>query len=292
MTARGATRRTCHLRGRRGSRVPLAFVPVDGRPLGSTQRTRLTLLFHPGRVKRGVAPRRAHRPARCRAGGEYRIVVDGEITDVRGTAMGGAHEQRLPRCGADRALATSGRMLRVTAPSLARGRGGSRSPEPLDHALVQRWVWVRTTAATRVRRGRARLSAARTRGRSSRRTRRGLRGRYAVRPAARSSRTAPGIRFDRLFDRDVGPTGRRPADASADVLSLPFDVPPHSDRASNSDRSAVHRIERATRSRGHEAGQGGGRPGAARPRPRTSHDRTRAIAEEEPRHEARGQSRP
>ncbi|MDX1502728.1 MAG: hypothetical protein R3325_10235, partial [Thermoanaerobaculia bacterium] len=56
-----------------GAQVPLAFVEVPG-GLWDPDHTRLTLLFHPGRIKRGVAPRRALGPPLVE-GRRYRLRI-------------------------------------------------------------------------------------------------------------------------------------------------------------------------------------------------------------------------
>ena len=218
MTARGAQQHV-HLMDDDGREVPLAFVPVeDG--LWDPQRTRLTLLFHPGRVKRGVAPGERLGPP-LRTGGEYWLVVDGDTADVAGTVMGRAHEHRFHAVEADR---VSPRLAdaRVAAPSLASDAVVVTLPEPLDHALLQRWVWVEDDGGRAVA-GRVEIATDETRW-TFRPEQPWAPGRYVVRMRAALEDRA-GNRFDRLFDRNAA--ARPPADVSSDVLSLPFDVPAH-----------------------------------------------------------------
>jgi hypothetical protein len=217
MTARSAQTHV-HLVDGDGQEVPLAFVPVeDG--LWDPQRTRLTLLFHPGRVKRGVAPGE-HMGPPLRAGRDYRLVVDGDITDVAGTAMGQAHERRFHAVEADR---ISPRLAdaRVAAPSLTSDALVVTLPEPLDHALLQRWVWVEDDGGRAIA-GRVEISTGEVRW-TFHPEQPWIPGRYVVRLRAGIEDRA-GNRFDRLFDREGA---ARPADVPSDVLSLPFDVPAH-----------------------------------------------------------------
>jgi hypothetical protein len=218
MMARGAQQHV-HLMDGGGQEVPLAFVPVeDG--LWDPQRTRLTLLFHPGRVKRGVAPGERLGPP-LRAGGEYRLVVDGDITDVAGTAMGQAHEHRFHVVEADRVSPRLGD-ARVAAPSPTSAALVVTFPEPLDHALLQRWVWVEDDDG-RALAGRAEISTGETRW-TFHPEKPWIPGRYVVRLRAALEDRA-GNRFDRLFDRESAAPPA--ADVPSDVLSLPFDVPAH-----------------------------------------------------------------
>jgi hypothetical protein len=215
MTARGAPGHV-HLWDDEGREVPLAFVPIDD-GLWDPNQTRLTLLFHPGRVKRGIAPGERMGPP-LQAGRDYRLVVDGEITDVTGTAMGAPYERRFRAVSGDRA---SPRLadLRVTAPPSHADPLVVTLPEPLDHALVQRWMWVEDARGVLVE-GRASLSDDETRW-TFQPEGPWPAGRYALRLRAALEDRA-GNRFDRLFDRDVAPTARGPADAG--ILSLPFEV--------------------------------------------------------------------
>ena len=218
MTAPGAQSHV-HLMGGDGQEVPLAFVPIeDG--LWDPRRTRLTLLLHPGRVKRGVAPGE-HMGPPLRADHEYRLVVDGAITDLAGTPMGQPFVRTFRTVDADRAsprLADAG----VTAPRSATDAVVVTLPEPLDHALLQRWMWVEDDHGRAVA-GRATIATGETRW-TFHPEEPWTPGRYAVRLRAALEDRA-GNRFDRLFDRDAaaGP----PAEAASDVLSLPFDVPTH-----------------------------------------------------------------
>jgi hypothetical protein len=81
-------------------------------------------------------------------------------------------------------------------------------PEPLDHALVQRWMWVEDARGLALD-GRARLSTARTRW-TFHPEQAWAPGRYAVRLRAALEDRA-GNRFDRLFDRDVTPASAAPS---------------------------------------------------------------------------------
>src|SRR6185503_11070955 len=168
--------------------------------------------------KRGVAPGERLGPP-LRAGRDYRLVVDGDITDVAGTAMGQAYERRFHAVDADR-VSPQLADARVAAPSRPSDALVVTLPEPLDHALLQRWVWVEDDGG-RALTGRVEISTGETRW-TFHPEQPWTPGRYAVRLRARLEDRA-GNRFDRLFDRE----GAAPAPAAADVLSLPFEVPAH-----------------------------------------------------------------
>ncbi len=73
-----------------GFEVPLAFVEIE-HGLWDPRQTRLTVLFHPGRIKRGVAPGERMGPP-LRAGRAYRLVVDAAMPDTSGRLLGVAFE--------------------------------------------------------------------------------------------------------------------------------------------------------------------------------------------------------
>ena len=63
-----------------------AFFLESTQPLWNGDRTRLTLLLDPGRIKRGVGPNLEIGPA-IRAGETYRLVIESGIRDSRGNSL-------------------------------------------------------------------------------------------------------------------------------------------------------------------------------------------------------------
>lgn len=194
--------------------VPLAFVEVaDG--LWNPDQTRLTLFFHPGRVKRGVAPGERLGPP-LRAGRAYRLIIDGGLTDTAGVPLGAPYEHRFRAGEADRTPPQVGE-VRLAAPGAQRGTLTVTFGEPVDHALVQRWVWVEdgegrpvTGEGTVGQDGTTWMFAPVDDWRP---------GRYVVRVRGALEDRA-GNRFDRPFDRE---SGSRATDEGA-ILSLPFEL--------------------------------------------------------------------
>jgi hypothetical protein len=216
MTARGVQRHV-RLLGPGGAEVPLAFVEVeDG--LWDPGQTRLTLFLHPGRVKRGVAPGERLGPP-LRAGSDYRLVIDGAVADAAGTPMARPYERRLRAVEADR-TSPSGTAVQVQPPTSARGPVAARLPEPLDHALLRRWVWVEDAHGAPVS-GQAEVGETETLWTFTP-DQPWTAGRHAVRLRVAVEDRA-GNRFDRLFDRTAAP-GASSADPS-ETLSFAFDVP-------------------------------------------------------------------
>jgi hypothetical protein len=89
-----------HLYDAEGAEVALPFVEIQT-GLWDAEAKRLTLFFHPGRVKRGVGPNLALGPP-LRAGFVYRLVIDREMKDRRGLELEAPFEKDLRVVAADR----------------------------------------------------------------------------------------------------------------------------------------------------------------------------------------------
>jgi hypothetical protein len=201
-----------------GRVVPLAFVEVQ-HGLWDPGRTRLTVLFHPGRIKRGVLPGERLGPP-LRAGGTYRLVVDAAMRDLAGLSLGREFERRIRAVAADRDPPRA-EALRVHAPMEPGGTLVVELPEPLDEALLHRWIWVEGEDGRAVA-GAATISEGETRW-SFRPERAWAPGRYHVRvhPALEDR---AGNRFDRAFDREPATAGERAEASSGPPLRLAFSV--------------------------------------------------------------------
>jgi hypothetical protein len=138
MMERGVAGRV-HLLDAAGEPVPEAFVEIpDG--LWDARSTRLTLFLHPGRIKRGVGPHRALGPPLV-AGSTVELRVDGELASRRGLALGSPFQRTYRVGAADRASPDPGRW-RVEPPGAAGAPVTVRFDEPLDRALLLRFVAV------------------------------------------------------------------------------------------------------------------------------------------------------
>jgi hypothetical protein len=131
-----------------GKRVLRPFVELD-EELWSNDGTRLTLIFDPGRVKRGLSPREEHGPI-LEEGRRYALTVDANWPDADGRPLVAAYTKTFS----------------VTAPDdepvwpdqwkLIAPRGGTdapllvRLPKPHDRALLGRMLWVTDAAGKRV----------------------------------------------------------------------------------------------------------------------------------------------
>lgn len=200
-----------------GRSVPLAFVEVP-HGLWDPGRKRLTVLFHPGRIKRGVAPGERLGPP-LRAGSGYRLVVDAAMRDAAGLSLGRDFEWRVRATAADREPPQA-EALRVRAPGAATAALVLELPEPLDEAQLQRLVRVEDADGQGVA-GSVAISEGETRWSFSP-ERPWASGSYrvVVNPALEDR---AGNRFGRAFDREPA-TSDEAAPAVAGPLRFEFRV--------------------------------------------------------------------
>jgi hypothetical protein len=131
-----------------GREVQGAFLALD-QELWDPARRRLTLLFDPGRVKRGIRTN-VESGAPLVAGRRYRLVIDDDWVDGNGAPLASGFEHAFEVGQADR-HSPDPNAWRLTSPS-----AGTRTPlsvsfgEPLDHALAARMLTVLDAAWTAV----------------------------------------------------------------------------------------------------------------------------------------------
>lgn len=203
-----------------GGPVPLAFVEIP-HGLWDGSRTRLTLLFHPGRLKRGIAPgERLGTP--LRAGHRYRLEVDAALRDAQGRALGAPFVRAFDAVPADRDSPGAGGVA-VAAPASSSAPLVVTLPEALDEALLQRLVWVEDAAGNGVA-GAIAVGSGETRWTFTP-ARPWTPGAYALRvhPALEDR---AGNRFDRVFDRAIAAGAAPEPDPAGEPLRLPFEVRP------------------------------------------------------------------
>lgn len=146
--SRGEAWKRLHLIDDRGVEVPLPFLEIE-EELWDREGKRLTVLFDPGRIKRGLVPHNEAGPAMS-AGRSYEFAVDAEWRDAQGAPMVRGHRKRFRVAEEDRTPLTLSNW-KLTAPA-----GSSRDalrvefPEPVDRALVERLIWVEREPGGRV----------------------------------------------------------------------------------------------------------------------------------------------
>ncbi len=128
-----------HLYDSEGLEVPLPFVEIEA-GLWDSEGRRLTLFFHPGRIKRGVAPNLALGPP-LRAGGVYRLVIERGMKDRRGYELEASFEREL-RVGAPDRRSPDPSSWKLNPVEEGRAPLAIELDEPLDRALLLRLLRV------------------------------------------------------------------------------------------------------------------------------------------------------
>ena len=129
-----------HLLNARNEKIDLPFLELD-EELWNPDGTRLTILFDPGRIKSGLLPREQDGPV-LREGNSYTLKIDATWTDANGAPLKQGFTKFFVVTAPDVQMPSPARW-KITAPD-----AGSTNPltldfpEPLDHALLQRLVWV------------------------------------------------------------------------------------------------------------------------------------------------------
>ena len=131
-----------------GREVKDAFLPIDG-SFWNDDHTRFTLFLDPGRVKRDILPNREMGRAMV-AGRSYTIVVDRTWKDGRGQPLVYAHNKHIVASRADyRPISLAKWRLDLPAVNTT-GALVIHFDKPLDHAMLNRAIGVRTGGATQV----------------------------------------------------------------------------------------------------------------------------------------------
>jgi hypothetical protein len=129
-----------HLLDARGTQVELPFLEID-QELWDPEGRRFTVLFDPGRIKRGVLPLEETGPA-MEAGGRYTLVVDAAWKDANGLPLVQPYRKKF-RVGVPDRTPADPKQWTIHPP--AAGSADPlvvRFPEPMDYALLFRLLWV------------------------------------------------------------------------------------------------------------------------------------------------------
>ena len=125
------------------------FTGGDAIELWDPDKTRLTILFDPGRIKRDLKPHE-ERGLPLREGKSYRLVIDSAWPDARGVPLARRHVKRF-RVGPQDRTRVAPNEWRVVIPRAATLDSLFVAfPEPLDHALLERLITVRDPAGAAV----------------------------------------------------------------------------------------------------------------------------------------------
>lgn len=123
-----------------GSEVPHPFLELD-EELWSRDGRRLTVLFHPGRVKRELVPREEEGPI-LEAGRRYTLVIRREWHDVHGRPLIEEFRKTFQAGPAEESPVDPQQWKLQLPPAGSWQPLLVRLPQPLDHALLERFVWL------------------------------------------------------------------------------------------------------------------------------------------------------
>lgn len=138
--SQGDSYRYLHLLTAAGKEIELPFLEL-GEELWDREGKRFTLFFDPGRIKRELKPREDLGPA-LEAGKSYTLVIDGAWEDAQGNPLKQTYRKTFQVVAPDREPIDE-KKWKLLPPSA--GKTGPLTvtfPEPLDHALQQRMIWV------------------------------------------------------------------------------------------------------------------------------------------------------
>jgi hypothetical protein len=137
---RGGVWQHIRLLNDQGKKVDLAFLEID-QELWDSENRRLTVLFDPGRIKRGVKPQMDSGGAIVE-GRHYTLVIDKELRDANGSELAEAYRKEF-RGGPALRSGIDLKEWKITPPP-----AGSRTalqidfPRPLDQALLEHVIHV------------------------------------------------------------------------------------------------------------------------------------------------------
>jgi hypothetical protein len=143
---RGEAWKHLHLLDDKGARVEVPFLEIE-QELWDPDGTRLTVLFDPGRIKRGLASLEEEGPS-LEEGRSYTIRIDRDWRDANGSAMQQGFEKHF-RVGAHDRQPPEISTWRIDAP-----QAGTKDPvvlhfpESMDHALLLRLLHVERSGRT------------------------------------------------------------------------------------------------------------------------------------------------
>ncbi len=208
-----------HLLGPGGKEVELPFLELD-EELWDRDGTRLTLFLDPGRIKRGLKPREEVGPV-LEEGKSYTLVIDRDWLDAEEEPLRETYRKSFTVTPPD-GVRPNPKTWRIQAPP-----AGTRTalavtfPEPLDHALLQRWLDVVDAGGKRVA-GRAQVLPGET-GWEFMPEEPWSAGAYQLVIDTRLEDRA-GNRVDRLFEVDEFHPIER--EVKTETVSLPFTIAP------------------------------------------------------------------
>lgn len=125
--------------------IELPFLTLE-QELWDQDGTRLTLLFDPGRIKRGLKPREEEGPA-LEEGKSYEFVVSAEWPDAHGEPLADEHRKRFRILAPDDIQPRPAEWQMSPPMAETRDELTLAFEEPLDHAMLNRVIRIRALKA-------------------------------------------------------------------------------------------------------------------------------------------------
>ena len=141
--ARGEAYEHVQLLRENGEAIDLPFLEI-GEELWDPSGKRLTLLIDPGRIKQGVKPREDIGPV-LEAGNNYTLVVDERWKDAAGRPLAAGFKKTFKAAAPVAGALDTGSWKIDPIKTATRGPLRVQFPAPLDHALLQRTVWIESS---------------------------------------------------------------------------------------------------------------------------------------------------
>jgi hypothetical protein len=146
--SRGEAYRHVRLLDPTGKAVDLPFLELD-QELWDPTGKRFTLFFDPGRIKRGLKPREEVGPALVE-GKKYTLVIDAKWKDAEGFPLKEAFRKSFDVLAPDD-TPPDPKDWKIVPPAAGAALALKvRFPEPLDHALLHRLLWITDERGQRV----------------------------------------------------------------------------------------------------------------------------------------------
>lgn len=144
--SRGEVYQRVHLLKEDGTAIDLPFLELE-QELWDREGKRLTLLFDPGRIKRGLKPREDVGPV-LEEGKKYTFVIDRDWPDAAGNPLKESYRKSFRALPPDDAMPDV-KMWKLQVPMAERGAVITFN-KIMDHALAQRLIWVVDAKGERV----------------------------------------------------------------------------------------------------------------------------------------------
>jgi hypothetical protein len=137
---RGEIYRRVHLLDEKGQAIDLPFLELE-QELWDARQERITLLFDPGRIKRGLKPREEVGPV-LEEGKRYTFVIDADWSDAEGNPLAEGFRKSFRAGPPDDQIVDTAQWKLSTPEANTRNALTIQFPKAMDHALAERLIWV------------------------------------------------------------------------------------------------------------------------------------------------------